>query len=209
MEEKKSRSSMVVCVTGGSGYIASFLVKKLLEKGYKVHATLRNLEDKSKVGLLNSFPNVEENLKLFQVDMYRPEEFEQAIQGGEFVRLLLYILRDLSLSGQSYLVPRRGDGQFPYKNQVEAAVASVKNIVMSCIKSGTVKRLIYTGSVLASSPMKDDGNGFKDLMDETCWTSLNVHFPFSDNFVMYRLMRKQRQHVTDESSTLAKMDLRL
>ena len=57
---------------------------------------------------------------------------------------------------------------------------------MACIKSGTVKRLIYTGTVLASSPTKDDGNGFKDLMDETCWTPLNVHFPFSDDFVMVR-----------------------
>ncbi|KAG5609329.1 hypothetical protein H5410_020610 [Solanum commersonii] len=161
---------MVVCVTGGSGYIASFLVKKLLENGYKVHATLRNLEDKLKVGLLKNLPNAEENLKLFQADMYRPEEFEQAIQGCEFVCHVATTF--LHTEG------------FQYKNPVEAAVASVKNIAMACIKSGTVKRLIYTGTVLAASPMKDDGNGFKDLMDETCWTPLNVHFPFSDDFVM-------------------------
>lgn len=32
----------VVCVTGASGYIASWLVKLLLNHGYTVHATVRD-----------------------------------------------------------------------------------------------------------------------------------------------------------------------
>ena len=31
-----------VCVTGGGGFIASWLVKLLLSRGYAVHATLRD-----------------------------------------------------------------------------------------------------------------------------------------------------------------------
>lgn len=31
-----------MCVTGGSGYIGSWIVKRLLERGYTVHATVRN-----------------------------------------------------------------------------------------------------------------------------------------------------------------------
>ena len=33
---------MTACVTGGNGYIASALIKMLLEKGYAVKTTVRN-----------------------------------------------------------------------------------------------------------------------------------------------------------------------
>jgi anthocyanidin reductase len=34
--------SKTACVTGGNGYIASALIKMLLEKGYAVKTTVRN-----------------------------------------------------------------------------------------------------------------------------------------------------------------------
>ena len=30
-----------VCVTGGTGYVASWMIKRLLEEGYSVHTTIR------------------------------------------------------------------------------------------------------------------------------------------------------------------------
>lgn len=35
-------SSAIYCVTGANGYIGSWLVKSLLQRGYKVHATVRD-----------------------------------------------------------------------------------------------------------------------------------------------------------------------
>ena len=52
-------------------------------------------------------------------------------------------------------------------------MAASKSIALSCVRAGTVKRLIYTASVVSASPLKEDGSGFKDAMDENCWTPLN------------------------------------
>lgn len=53
-------------------------------------------------------------------------------------------------------------------------MGAAKKIASFCVKSGTVKRLIYTASVLCASPIKEDGSaGYKDSIDETCYTPLD------------------------------------
>lgn len=42
-EEGAAGSGETVCVTGAGGYIASWLVKILLARGYTVHGTVRDL----------------------------------------------------------------------------------------------------------------------------------------------------------------------
>ncbi|KAH1196143.1 putative anthocyanidin reductase [Glycine max] len=151
-----------VCVTGASGYIASSLVKKLLAKGHSVHATLRDLslyKNESKVSLLKSLPQSEGKLVLFEADIYNPNDFDHAIEGCEFVFHVA--------------TPMIHDPGSQYKNTSEAAMAASKSIALSCVRAGTVKRLIYTASVVSASSLKEDGSGFKDAMDETCWTPLN------------------------------------
>ncbi|XP_050218421.1 putative anthocyanidin reductase [Mercurialis annua] len=158
-----------VCVTGGSGYIGSWLINKLLHKGYTVHATFRNLEDTSKVDFLKSLPNAESNLVLFQADLYNYNDFEQAIHGCEFV---FHVATPLQHNPQSS----------QYKDMAEATVAGAKNIVKICIRSKTVKRFIYTATVLAASPLNEDGISFKCCMDESCWTPLHLSFSYGNGF---------------------------
>ncbi|KAK8326280.1 hypothetical protein V6Z11_A11G105400 [Gossypium hirsutum] len=160
-----------VCVTGAAGYLGSSLVKRLLEKGHIVHATTRNLGDAYKVGLLKSLPNAETRLRLCEADIYNPSEFQAAIEGCQFVVHMATPLQHLSQNSQ-------------FKDATEAAAAAVKSIVECCITSGTVKRLIYTASVVASSTLKEDGEGFKDQLDESCWTSHGVAFAYSTDQLM-------------------------
>ncbi|KAL5571390.1 hypothetical protein UlMin_020987 [Ulmus minor] len=165
-----AKSGSKVCVTGSAGYIASWLLKKLLDKGYTVHGTLRNLDDVSKVRLLKSFPGADTRLVLFEADIYNPDSFENAIQGCDFVFHVATPLLHSETSVQ-------------YKNTSEASVGAAKSIAMCCTRSGTVRRLIYTASIVAASPFKDDGTAFKDFMDETCWTPFNLSVPFSNHFL--------------------------
>ncbi|XP_014491489.2 anthocyanidin reductase ((2S)-flavan-3-ol-forming) [Vigna radiata var. radiata] len=167
---ESGRKKGKVCVTGGGSYLGSLMVNMLLEKGYTVHSTLRNLNDESKIRLLKGFPDAEERLVLFEADIYRPQEYESAIQGCE-------IVFHVATPYQHQL-----DSQF--KNTTEAAVEGVRAIVRHSIKSGTVRRVIYTASVVAASPLKDDGAaGFKDFIDETCWTPLDLSLDLHKGYV--------------------------
>ncbi|KAI4355204.1 hypothetical protein L6164_003998 [Bauhinia variegata] len=124
-------------------------------------------EDESKVVLLKGLPHANERLVLFEADIYNPHEFEPAIQGCHYVFHVATPKQHLSRS--------------QFSNITEAAVSGAKSIVMSCIKSGTVKRLIYTASVVSASPLKDGGSGFKDSIDETCWTPLDLSFQYNND----------------------------
>ncbi|KAL6322198.1 hypothetical protein AAG906_005145 [Vitis piasezkii] len=128
-----------------------------------------NCDDDAKVGLLRACL-IDTRPRLFKVDIYNPDEFEQAFKGVSLFSMLpppCNTLRTLRF----------------YKNTAEAAVAGAKSIAVSCINSATVRRVIYTASVVAAAPLKDDETGFKDSMDESCWTPLNL--PFSHEILSH------------------------
>ncbi|KAI3890908.1 hypothetical protein MKX03_023260 [Papaver bracteatum] len=75
MSEKR-----VVCVTGGSGFIGSWLVRLLLDGGYTVHATVQNLNDEKETKHLKSLDG-SESLHLFQIDLLDYDSVFKAVKG--------------------------------------------------------------------------------------------------------------------------------
>ncbi|BAT74763.1 hypothetical protein VIGAN_01251100 [Vigna angularis var. angularis] len=71
----------VVCVTGASDYIASWLVKFLLECGYTVKATVRDTNDPEKVDHLLSLDGANERLHLVKANLLEEGSFYSAVEG--------------------------------------------------------------------------------------------------------------------------------
>lgn len=70
-----------------------------------------------------------------------------------------------------------------YKNRVDATVDSANRVASLCVRSGTVRRLIYTASVMAASPLKDGRSTYKEYIDETCWTPADLSIPYTSDYV--------------------------
>ncbi|KAK4605903.1 hypothetical protein RGQ29_000257 [Quercus rubra] len=73
------------CVTGGTGFIAAYLVKTLLEKGHTVRTTVRDPEDVGKVGFLLEFNGAKERLKIMKADLRIEGSFDEVLQGVDGV----------------------------------------------------------------------------------------------------------------------------
>ncbi|KAK9129157.1 hypothetical protein Sjap_009644 [Stephania japonica] len=69
-----------VCVTDAGGYVASWLVKLMLSKGYTVHGTVRNPED-PKNSHLTKIVEGSQKLQLFQADLTNYDSLHAAIKG--------------------------------------------------------------------------------------------------------------------------------
>ncbi|WVZ24106.1 hypothetical protein V8G54_002650, partial [Vigna mungo] len=78
-------AGQVVCVTGASGYIASWLVKFLLERGYTVKATVRDTNDPEKVDLLLSLDGAKERLHLIKANLLEEGSFDSVVEGCHVV----------------------------------------------------------------------------------------------------------------------------
>ncbi|GMN43080.1 hypothetical protein TIFTF001_012277 [Ficus carica] len=151
MEGKKG----TVCVTGGTGYIGSWLIWRLLDHGYSVRTTIRSnsAEHKKDLSFLTSLPGASEKLKILEADLGDPESFRAAIEGCIGV----------------FHVATPTDFDEAMEVVIKRTLDGAKGILKACLDSKTVKKLVYTSS--ASAVGLIDKN--LDEVDETVWSDMD------------------------------------
>lgn len=121
------------CVTGGTGFIAAYLVKALLEKGHTVRTTARDPNDVGKVGFLKEFDGAKERLKIFKADLMVEGSFDEAVHGVDGV----------FHTASPVIVPYDDNIQ---STLVDPCIKGTLNVLSSCAKATSVKRIVFTSS---------------------------------------------------------------
>ncbi|KAL0425654.1 UNVERIFIED_CONTAM: Cinnamoyl-CoA reductase 1 [Sesamum radiatum] len=147
----------VVCVTGASGYIASWLVKLLLLRGYTVKATVRNLSDPQKVAHLTALEGADERLHLYEASLLEEGSFDSAVDGCEGV---------FHTASPVFLSVSVSDAQ---KELIDTAVKGTINVLESCKKVSSIKRIVVTSSM--ASVMFNYNPVTPDVIVDETWFS--------------------------------------
>ncbi|KAL9371485.1 hypothetical protein Peur_036625 [Populus x canadensis] len=130
-----SGAGKIVCVTGASGYIASWLVKLLLSRGYTVKASVRDPNDPKKTEHLRALNGAQERLQLFKANLLEEGSFDSIVEGCEGV------FHTAS--------PFYHDVKDPQVELLDPAVKGTLNVLGSCAKHPSIKRVVLTSSVAA------------------------------------------------------------
>ncbi|CAH2040382.1 unnamed protein product [Thlaspi arvense] len=165
-----------VCVTGAGGFIASWIIKLLLKKGYSVRGTVRNpgksstiyiyiatevcssfnrlvrvFADDAKNDHLRELEGAKERLILCKADLLDYKSLREAINGCNGVFHTACPVTD------------------DPETMLEPAVNGTKNVIIAAAKA-TVRRVVFTSSIgtVTMDPNRDP----ETVVDEGCWSDL-------------------------------------
>lgn len=132
-----SHSPSTVLVTGASGYIASWIVKYLLDAGHRVHATVRDPARADSVAHLEALArHAPGTLQLFKADLLEADSFDAAMAGCDSVihTASPFILENYRNANEALVRP---------------AVEGTRHVLEAANRCASVKRVVLTSSVAA------------------------------------------------------------
>ena len=142
-----------VLVSGGSGYIAGFLIRQLVAEGWMVHTTVRSLDKEARVRELLAVDN--SRVKFFAADLNADKGWAEAMAGCSHVAHVASPLpMGVPKDANELIVPAR-----------DGALRALR-----AAKAAGVKRFVMTSSVAAISYGR--GRGVHHFT-EADWTDLS------------------------------------
>ncbi|KAJ6829169.1 cinnamoyl-CoA reductase 1-like [Iris pallida] len=143
-----------VCVTGAGGFVASWLVKLLLERGYNVRGTVRSPDD-PKNAHLKALEGAADRLILCKADVLNYESLRAAIEGcdGIFHTACPVGPDDLKM--------------------VEPIITGTKNVLDAAADTG-VRRVVFTSSI--GAVYMDPNRDPQAVVDESYWSDVEYCF---------------------------------
>lgn len=142
-EEEKE----LVCVTGAGGFIGSWVVNELLQRGYRVRGTARDPADSKNAHLL-ALEGAKERLTLCRADVLDRASLRAAFAGCHGV---FHVASPVSNDPE--LVP--------------VAVEGTRNVINAAADEGA-RRVVFTSSYGAVH--MDPSRSPDAVLDETCWS---------------------------------------
>lgn len=140
-------------VTGGSGYIAGFLIRQLIDNGWTVHTTVRSLKREAEV---RGWLNVDnDRLSFFAANLEHDAGWAEAIVGCTHVA---HVASPFPLG-----VPKHADELI-----VPAREGALRALRFA--RAAGVKRFVLTSSMAAIAYGHGDGGG---IYNEADWTNLD------------------------------------
>lgn len=139
-----------VLVSGGSGYIAGFLIRQLMHEGWTVHTTIRNLEGERRVR--NRLAVDDDRLHFFAADLMRDDGWAEAMAGCTHVAHVASPFPAEHVTDPDELIVPARDGALR---------------ALRFARDAGVKRFVLTSSVAAVAYGHPPG---RDMFTEADWT---------------------------------------
>jgi dihydroflavonol-4-reductase len=147
---------MQVLVTGANGHVGNNLCRALVERGYRVRASVRSLADPAKSAPLSGSPQVD----LVELDVRAGARFDAALDG---VEVLFHVAATYALVTGS----REKD-----EEMLQDSLQGVENALRSAARK-RVRKVVLTSSI-ASLPMRREG---EPTATELCWRT-DLRLPY-------------------------------
>ena len=158
-----------VMVTGGSGYLASWIIKILLDDGVNVRATVRDPSKTTSIEHLKQLDRTAQGrLDLYQADLLDQDSFDGPMNGCE---LVMHTASPFFLSSKN-----------PETELIQPAKQGTKNVLNAANKVDSVKRVVITSSTIAIyGDNRDILSAPSGIFTEEEWntTSSAQHHPYA------------------------------